>query len=164
MLKKTLAVAAVALTLNAATAFAQVGDAAPGTTMGGYNPATGEIIVSGTTILNWVIQANSEGDVFDPSKLLGLPPVAGGLNTNAPNVIGVGVFAPPGQTFKDFNLGPVAPIGMLASDFFIQSEANFGSPSIRTPLITIGGVIIPEPASVALVSLLGIAGAMIRRR
>ncbi|MCA9258392.1 MAG: hypothetical protein KDA61_04285, partial [Planctomycetales bacterium] len=63
---------------------------------GEYDPATGEVKISSTQVLNWVMQAADGSAIFDTGALA-LPPVAGGLNTADPTVIGVGVFAPPGQ-------------------------------------------------------------------
>jgi hypothetical protein len=135
------------------------GPADQSTVRGQYNALTGEIVISAKEVLNWVIQAADEGDIFDPSKLT-LPTIPGGLNTAATNVVGVGTFAPPGQTFTDHNLGAIAPKGLGADSLFIAFESGFGVPTVRVAL----DVIIPEPMSVSLFGVASVLGLGFRRR
>lgn len=165
MLKKTVACLAVVVAFAVAQAHAQtLPAAAQGDAIAGYNPTTGVIFVSANQVLNWVVQKKDESDVFLVANVTLPNAVAGQLETKAANVLGIGTFSPPGQTFVAASLGRVLAAGLRASDFFIGSEAAFGSPQVRHDLVALGAPPIPEPMTLTLVGMVGLTMASRRRR
>lgn len=154
MIKNLIASLAVGACLAGAS-FAQAPVLTPGpapnqNTIGGYNPATGQIIVSVNNVLSWYIESSS-GAMTGAAATL--PPIGGALNTDNDARIGQSSFGAT-LTYADANLGLVAALGKDLSDFVIKSSAAFGAPEVTGQMVLLG---VPEPASAAMAALAGIA-------
>ncbi len=127
------------------------GPAAAGTVIAEYNELTGEIVVSGEGIVNWLIESESGG-------LTGEAPAwgdIGGLKSDQD--IKIGSFEFGGMTFTDVNLGAVAAAGV--TDLVVNYQSGLGSDWEQGTL-----VVVPEPMTMSLLAIGGLAAIRRRRR
>jgi hypothetical protein len=131
-------------------AMAAPGPAEVGSVVVEYDEVTGQVVVSVNGVNNWYLESLSEGLTGDAP--VGLP-AAAGLLTDSDLRIGETAFAT--FTYSDLDLGAVAEPGL--SDLKVFYNTGLGQAEQEGTVN-----VVPEPATMAL---LGIGGlALIRRR
>ena len=141
--------------VQAQSALAQVGDPGAGMAAAGYDPMTGQIVVSINGVNNWYVESASGGLTGDEPTL---GTIVGALPSNTDSIIGETAFAV--ATATDHSLGNVAALGLPEGDLTISWNAGLGS-QLQTAAVTY--VVIPEPATLALAAF-GLCGVLATRR
>ena len=130
----------VAEHLISGAAWALPGVAPSGEALAEYDPATGEIVVSFTDIINWYVE-DLDGNMMTGDAPLGLPS-SGGLLSDSDTRVGESNFSPFSVT--NLNLGNIAQSG-LGDDGSLQIiwNTNFGSPIESRRIDFLGTNILP---------------------
>jgi hypothetical protein len=152
-MNKVFALCVSAIALTASTAFAQLGPAPDKGVLAGYNPTTGEIIVSAGGVFAYEIKATDNSNVFLPANInqAAMAAAIGGSVTVEPSVIGG--FSLTNLTHTDLSWGLAAVTGLAEGRLRIEWSPALGSPNQSAPLSLLGGVI-PEPTTAVM---LGVA-------
>jgi len=135
------------------------GPAPDGTAIAEYDPATGEITVSVTNIVNWYVESSS-ASLTGPDNATPALPQAGGLVGD--NDIRIGELTGSPMTYTDIFLGQVAELGLPLGDLNIFWNPSLGVGPFSQPVVYLGQPV-PEPASLVLASL-GLLGMFYFRR
>lgn len=136
------------------------GPAPDGTAIAEYDPATGEITVSVTNIVNWFVESSSSS-LTGPDDAAPALPQAGGLVGDNDIRIGETVLGIP-MIYTDINLGQVAQSGLPVGDLNIFWNPSFGVGPFSQPVVYLGQPV-PEPASLVLAAF-GLLGMFYFRR
>ncbi len=111
-----------------------------------YDPATGEITVTADDIVNWYIEGPLSGTPLSLAEL------GDGEKTDNPFRVGETSFdGTPLNYVAD--LGAIAELGLSQGDLTISWNAALGSPLQSAAVNVLGSQVIPEPATLTLLSL-----------